>query len=149
MFRKKGRNLLQKEESVIRHAKKLEKIASFFNRKGIAVSVFVDPDKEEIRAALYAGISTIEIHTGQYSIAKTKREAGEEFRKIKESAEYALSEGLVVNVGHGLNYENTGRIADIKGINELNIGHSIISRAVFAGLYKAVKDMKSKIASYD
>ena len=64
-----------------------------------------------------------------------------EFKKIKDSAEYAMSKNMIVNAGHGLNYTNVKRIAGIEGINELNIGHSIIARAVFTGLPKAVKDM--------
>jgi pyridoxine 5'-phosphate synthase PdxJ len=68
-----------------------------------------------------------------------------EFNKIKKAAEYAMSNGLIVNAGHGLSYANVKRIANIRGINELNIGHSIVSKAVFTGLHKAVKDMKELI----
>ncbi len=131
--------------SVIKYEKKLALIAGLFNKKGIEVSVFIGPDKEEIRAAIYIGITTIEIHTGEYSLARDKKSMDREFKKIKDSTDYALSKGLVVNAGHGLNYANVKRIADIKGMNELNIGHTIISRAVFAGLSKAVKDMKALI----
>lgn len=131
--------------SVIKFEKRLTKITALFNEKGIDVSVFIGPDKDEIRSAIYIGISTIEIHTGEYSLAKDKKSIDREFKKIKDSAEYAISAGLIVNAGHGLNYANVKRIADIKGVHELNIGHSIISRAVFTGLYKAVKDMKALI----
>jgi pyridoxine 5-phosphate synthase len=91
------------------------------------------------------GVDIIEIHTGRYSLAKTRKEIEREYKNIKHAAEYAFSLGLVVNAGHGLNYTNVKRIASINGINELNIGHSIISRAVFTGLYKAVKEMKALI----
>lgn len=131
--------------SVIRHEKKLSRIAASFNNKGIDVSVFIDPDESEIRSAIYIGIGIIEIHTGSYSLALDKKARTKEFKKIKDSAEYAMSKGLIVNAGHGLNYTNVRQIANIKGINEFNIGHSIISRAVFAGLYKAVKDMKALV----
>ncbi len=133
--------------SVVRYEKKLSRITASFNNKGIDVSVFIDPDKSEIRSAIYIGIGIIEIHTGSYSLALDKKARAKEFKKIKDSAEYAMSKGLIVNAGHGLNYTNVKQIANIKGINELNIGHSIISRAVFTGLYKAVKDMKVLIAT--
>lgn len=129
--------------SVKKYEKKLAKIIELFYKKGIDVSVFIGPDISEIRSAVYIGIGIIEIHTGEYSLAGDRKSIDRKFRKIKDAAEYAVSEGLIVNAGHGLDYENVKRIADIKGINELNIGHSIISRAVFTGLYKAVKDMKS------
>ena len=128
--------------SVVKYEKKLARITELFREKGIDVSVFIGADKEEIRAAIYIGIGTIEIHTGEYSLAQDKKSMDREFKKIKNAAEYAMSKGLIVNAGHGLNYTNVKRIACIEGINELNIGHSIISRAVFTGLYSAVKEMK-------
>lgn len=128
--------------SVIKQHRKIEKAVNSLKDKGIAVSIFIDPDEKEIRAVKDIGVDIIEVHTGQYSLATTKKNIDREFRKIKRATEYALSLGLIVNAGHGLNYTNTKRIARIKGINELNIGHSIISRAVFADLYVAVKEMK-------
>jgi len=129
--------------SVIKYEKKLARITELFREKGIDVSVFIGTDKEEIRAAIYIGIGTIEIHTGEYSLAQDKKSMDREFKKIKNAVEYAMSKGLIVNAGHGLNYTNVRRIADIKDMNELNIGHSIISRAVFTGLRSAVKEMKA------
>ena len=129
--------------SVVKYEKKLARITGLFREKGIDVSVFIGTDKEEIRAAIYIGIGTIEIHTGEYSLAQDKKSMNREFKKIKSATEYATSKGLIVNAGHGLNYTNVKLIAGIKGINELNIGHSIISRALFTGLYSAVKEMKA------
>jgi len=131
--------------SVIKLEKKLSKIAALFKGRGVDVSVFIGPDIDEIRAAIYIGIGIIEIHTGEYSLAGDRRAMGREFMKIEGSAGFALSKKLIVNAGHGLNYENVRRIADIKAINELNIGHSIISKAISTGLYKAVKDMKALV----
>lgn len=128
--------------SVRKYEKELVKMTALFNKKGIDVSVFIGPDKSEIRSAVYIGIGIIEIHTGEYSLAVGKKSIVKEFNRIKDAAEYAISEGVIVNAGHGLDYSNVKMIADIKGINELNIGHSIMSRAVFTGLRKAVKDMK-------
>ncbi len=132
--------------SVIKFEKRLSGLVKLFNAKGIDVSVFIAPDKDEIRSSINIGIGTIEIHTGEYSLTRDKKSQGKEFDKIKNAALYAISKGLIVNAGHGLNYANVKRIAGIKGINELNIGHSIISRAVFTGLGKAVKDMKALIS---
>ena len=131
--------------SVMKHENKLTKIAGLFNKKGIDVSIFIDPDKDEISSAIYIGIGIIEIHTGSYSLAGDKGSQEKEFNKIKKAAEYAMSNGLIVNAGHGLSYANVKRIANIRGINELNIGHSIVSKAVFTGLHKAVKDMKELV----
>lgn len=128
--------------SVIKYEKTLGKILESFRKQGIDVSVFIDPDKDEIRRTIYIGIGIIEIHTGKYSLARDRKSMDMEFKRIKESTDYAMSLGLIVNAGHGLNYANVKRIACIKGINELNIGHSIISRALFTGLSKAVRDMK-------
>ena len=108
--------------------------------KGIKVSLFIEPDKVQIDAAKKMGAEYIEIHTGLY--ANTEGEArAKELNRIKEAAVYANSIGLIVNAGHGLNYTNTQSMVEIPYMHEFNIGHSIISRAVFTGLETAVKDM--------
>ena len=108
--------------------------------KGIKVSLFIEPDKVQIDAAKKMGAEYIEIHTGLY--ANTEGEAHiKELNRIKEAAVYAHSIGLIVNAGHGLNYTNTQSIVEIPYMHEFNIGHSIISRAVFTGIETAVKDM--------
>jgi pyridoxine 5-phosphate synthase len=131
--------------SVVKNMSKAGRAVEALAKKGIEVSIFIDPDEKEIKAVKNIGAGIIELHTGAYGLAITEKNIRKEYNKLKETAEYALSLGLIVNAGHGLNYENTAKIADIKGINELNIGHSIISRSVFTGLYKAVKDMKKLI----
>lgn len=108
--------------------------------KGIKVSLFIEPDKIQIDAAKKMGAEYIEIHTGLY--ANTEGEAqSQELNRIKEAAIYAHSLGLIVNAGHGLNYTNTQNMAAVPYMHEFNIGHSIISRAVFTGLEEAVKEM--------
>ena len=129
--------------SVLKNAKKIGRVVEGLRKKGIDVSIFIDPDEREISAAKDIGAGIIEIHTGRYSDAKTKKAVDCEFERIKRSCEFALNMGFIVNAGHGLNYANTKRVAAIRCINELNIGHSIISRAAFAGLYRAVRDMKA------
>ena len=131
--------------SVIKHKKKIAKAVESLKKSGIKVSIFIDPDKKEISAAKDIGVDVIEIHTGKYSLAKTKKMIEKEYMKIKDTADYALSLGFIVNAGHGLDYNNVSRIAGIKGINELNIGHSIMAQAVFIGLHNAVKNMRALI----
>ncbi len=109
---------------------------------GIEVSLFIDPDIKQIEAAVRCKAPTIEIHTGAYADAKTKEEEQSELQRIIEAAQFADQAGLIVNAGHGLNYQNTQAIARIPQINELNIGHGIIARAFFMGLENAVREMK-------
>lgn len=127
---------------VTKQKKKIADVVKALKKKKIEVSIFIDPCETEIRAAKNIGAEVIEIHTGQYSLVSAWKAVDKEFKKIENAVNLALSLGLVVNAGHGLNYSNAQRIANIKGLNELNIGHSIISRAIFSGLYNAVKDMK-------
>ncbi|MGM0630777.1 MAG: pyridoxine 5'-phosphate synthase [Pseudomonadota bacterium] len=109
---------------------------------GIQVSLFIDADHEQIDAAKNAGAPIIELHTGQYAEAETEQEKTRELARLMEAAEYAHSIGLQVNAGHGLHYHNTLEVAQIPQMVELNIGHSIIARAVLDGLDKAVRDMR-------
>ncbi|MHB1946751.1 MAG: pyridoxine 5'-phosphate synthase [Gammaproteobacteria bacterium] len=113
--------------------------------KGIEVSLFIDPDLEQIEAALRCKAPVIEIHTGQYADAKTQAESNAELHRIITAAQFAHQAGLVVNGGHGLNYQNVQPIARIPEMNELNIGHGIIARAIFMGLEGAVREMKRLI----
>ncbi|MDR3410621.1 MAG: pyridoxine 5'-phosphate synthase [Formivibrio sp.] len=108
---------------------------------GIRVSIFIDPDIEQIILAQRAGAPVIEIHTGRYADAETPSLQAAELQRVKMAAEYATSLGLIVNAGHGLNYHNVKAIAAIPQIRELNIGHAIIGHAVFVGLGQAVKEM--------
>lgn len=112
---------------------------------GIDVSLFIDPDFAQIEASLRAGAPTVELHTGRYAEAESDLERGDELNLIRSSAEYAHSAGLTVNAGHGLHYRNVQPIAAIAGMNELNIGHSIIAQAVFSGMTDAVREMRQLI----
>ncbi len=108
---------------------------------GIRVSLFIDPDLEQIEAAHRAGAPVIELHTGTYSDAAGGSQA-REFERLCAAAKFAARLGLVVNAGHGLNYHNVEPIAAIPEIVELNIGHAIVARSIMDGLAKAVRDMK-------
>ncbi len=107
----------------------------------VTVSLFIDADKAQIDAAKEVGAPVIELHTGHYADT-TGAEQAQEFERIKTMATYAHSIGLQVNAGHGLTLENTPEIARLPEVVELNIGHSIVARAVFVGLAQAVKEMK-------
>ncbi len=108
---------------------------------GISVSLFVDPNQEQIKAANKTGADYIEIHTGAYAEAFNTADMGHELEKIDTAIKLAAKIGLGINAGHGLNYVNIKPVASLGGIEEYNIGHSIISRAVLVGLDRAVKDM--------
>jgi pyridoxine 5-phosphate synthase len=108
---------------------------------GIRVSLFVDPEQAQLDAAKAAGAPVVELHTGRYADTEDDAEQ-EELERIRASARYASDIGLIVNAGHGLHYGNVGPIAGIETVAELNIGHAIVSRAVFDGLTAAVRDMK-------
>ncbi len=109
--------------------------------KKVIVSLFIDPVYKQIKAASDAGADYIEIHTGKYAETSTAKKRETEINRVKRAVKYARSLGLGVNAGHGLDYQNTRKIASIDGIEDLNTGHSIISRAVMVGLEKAVKEM--------
>ncbi|WP_341706457.1 pyridoxine 5'-phosphate synthase [Halopseudomonas sp.] len=111
---------------------------------GCEVSLFIDPDPRQIEAAKRLGAPVIELHTGHYADTDGA-EQQQALERIRESVNYARKLGLVVNAGHGLHYHNVQAIASIPGINELNIGHAIIARALFSGLAGAVRDMRQLI----
>jgi len=113
-----------------------------FHDKNITVSLFIDPDKKQIELSKKTGSDMIEIHTGKYCNLTLKNEIQDEINNISSCLNYAVGLGLIVNMGHGLDYKNILPILKMKKINEFNIGHSIISRAVFVGLERAVKEMK-------
>ena len=109
---------------------------------GVEVSLFIDPDKAQIDAAVKAGAPVVELHTGCYAEAKIPAQQRDELARIRTAAHYAHSAGLQVNAGHGLHFYNVAAICAIPEIVELNIGHSIIAQALFSGLAQTVKDLK-------
>ena len=108
---------------------------------GIRVSLFINPDREQLDAALAAGAPVVELHTGRYADTEGGAQ-DDELARIADAAKYGHDKGLVINAGHGLHYQNVQAIARIEEIVELNIGHAIIARAVFDGLPVAVSEMK-------
>jgi len=121
-----------------------ERIAAACQRlasAGIRASLFIDPDSEQLEAAAACAAPVVELHTGRYADT-TGAEQRRELGRIAQAVEIGQRLGLVVNAGHGLNYHNVQAVAELIGINELNIGHSIVSRAVMTGLPAAVAEMK-------
>ena len=112
---------------------------------GIRVSLFIDPEEEQIEASQKAGAEDIELHTGCYANAERGIQQDKEYERLVSAAEFANEHNLQVNAGHGLNYINTQRICGLPHLRELNIGHSIVSRAIFVGLTQAVQEMREII----
>ncbi len=114
---------------------------------GSEVSLFIDADPRQIEASKRVGAPAIELHTGRYADAHTPQEAAAELQRIREGVALGVSLGLIVNAGHGLHYHNVEPVAAIPGINELNIGHALVSHALFVGFKEAVREMKQLIQS--
>jgi pyridoxine 5-phosphate synthase len=129
--------------NVIADEKNIQQVCQRLAAVGTEVSLFIDPEHKQIEAAIRCGAPVIEIHTGQYADATTAAEREIELNRVIEAAQFAHQAGLIVNAGHGLNYQNTEAIACIPEINELNIGHGIVAHAIFVGLQNAVREMKN------
>jgi pyridoxine 5-phosphate synthase len=134
-----GLNLLS-NSSIVREA--IDKL----NEHGIEVSLFIDPDREQIEKAHALGVKAIELHTGKYALTKNAEQL-HELQRLTNAGLLATDLGLRLHAGHGLTYQNVIPIAQIPHMHELNIGHSIVSRAVFVGFQTAVKEMKDLIRS--
>lgn len=128
---------------VIRHFDAVRIATALCTAAGIRVSLFIDPDEQQLNAARAAGAPVVEIHTGKYADADSVPEREYELARIRQAAAHGHTLGLQVNAGHGLNYHNVQPIVAIPHIAELNIGHAIIAEAVFIGLDAAVKKMKA------
>jgi pyridoxine 5-phosphate synthase len=127
--------------NVLEHSARIGDAVTELGASGVRVSLFIDPDPEQIEAAQRAGAPVIELHTGTYADS-TGAARAREFERLSAGAKFAARLGLIVNAGHGLDYHNVGPIAAIPEIVELNIGHAIVARSIVDGLAKAVRDMK-------
>ncbi|STX29336.1 Pyridoxal phosphate biosynthetic protein pdxJ [Legionella beliardensis] len=130
-----GLDVIGNFELITRAVKRLQAFDS-------EVSLFIDPDVDQIEAAVATGAPVIEIHTGAYADAPTATSRLEELKRVNVAARHAAKLGLIVNAGHGLNYQNVKPIAAIQELHELNIGHAIVARALFTGLKDAVRHMR-------
>lgn len=131
--------------NVVTQEEKIKAVCNELKSAGILVSLFIDPEIEQIDATIRCGAPIIEIHTGDYANAVTPKEKAETLSRIKVAALYAQQKKLQVNAGHGLHYQNVGDIAAIEGMKELNIGHAIVAEAIFSGIKNAVAEMKRVI----
>jgi len=125
--------------------KKVAEAVKVLCAAGIAVSLFIDADPKQIRAAAETGAPFIEMHTGRYAEARSEKDIAKTMLQLQEGAALAQKLGLRVNAGHGLNYRNVAPVAIIPGMEELNIGHAIVARAIFTGMREAVREMKLAI----
>ena len=128
---------------VLGHFTKVKAAVKKLSDAGIRVSLFIAPDLAQIEASKKAGAPVIELHTGTFADAETDASKAKELARIKQAVTHALDLGLVVNAGHGLHYHNVHEIAQIAGLEELNIGHAIVAHALFVGWDNAVAEMKS------
>ncbi len=127
--------------NVVSKGKSLERLIGGLKREGIVVSLFIDPRPAQIRASAEVGAQAVELHTGEYANAGTEEQSKQELKKLVDGVKRVKELKLRVHAGHGLTYQNAGNVAAIEEIEELNIGHTIISRAVMVGLDKAVREM--------
>jgi pyridoxine 5-phosphate synthase len=132
---------------VVKNFQRVKEVVEKLSAGGIQVSLFIDPEPEQVEASKKAGVSLIEFHTGKYAeVFNADEDASKELETLKEMTALGIKNGLTVCAGHGLNYKNVTPVARIENMYELNIGHSIISRAVFSGIASAAKEMKELIS---
>ena len=133
---------------VLAQRKELEATIKRLQLAGIRVSLFIDPTLETVDTAAELGVEMVELHTGKLANAFTEKIQKEELEKLRAAARAASESHLQVNAGHGINYKNIALIHQIPNLTELNIGHSIVSRAISVGLEAAVKEMLTAMANY-
>ncbi|SRR6266545_2477066 len=126
----------------------LEKVVHGLSSAGIGVSLFIDPEPAVIEASARLGVGTVELHTGDYCLAPLRSgEAVKQLQRLERAARAAMDAGLRLGAGHGLDYANVGPVAALRGIEELNIGHGLVARAVLIGIGAAVTEMRAAIAA--
>ncbi|MCC6511159.1 MAG: pyridoxine 5'-phosphate synthase [Pirellulaceae bacterium] len=129
---------------VVADPERVKRAVEQLRQCGIEVSLFIDPDQRQIEASRAIGVTMIELHTGSYALARGRAQQ-DELARLIEAGKLCCEAGMQLHAGHGLNYHNVGAVAAIDHMDELNIGHSIIARAVFVGISQAVADMKRLI----
>lgn len=125
----------------VKYKKRLAEVVKRMHKKGILVSAFIAPDKDHIAASAQAGCDAVELHTGRYANAGTQNAIKKALTQLTVGKDFAVENNLIVHAGHGLTYRNIAGVAGIKDLCELNIGHSIIARAVFVGIRQATIEM--------
>ncbi len=125
----------------VKYKKRLAQVVRQMHKKGVLVSTFIAPDKDQITASAQTGCDAVELHTGMYANAKGHRAIDKRLKELAAAKDFAIENNLIVHAGHGLTYRNIGPVAQIKGLCEFNIGHSIVARAVFVGIRQATAQM--------
>jgi len=128
---------------VIGQRDRVQEAVARCHEAGLEVSLFIDPDPAQVEASAALGVRAVELHTGRYADAVNEADRLRELSALTQAGQAAVARGLALHAGHGLNYQNVGPVARLEKIAELNIGHSIVSRAVFVGLERAVREMKA------
>ena len=130
---------------VVRHRDKVQRVTDAMNAAGIKTSLFIDAEERQITLSARVGAPWVELHTGAYANAYHGPARAAEFKQLSVGAARAHELGLVVNAGHGINYVNIAEVRTVPHLHELNIGHSLISRALFTGIEEAVREMKARM----
>ena len=134
---------------VVSHYDRVKECVDQLLAAGIEVSLFIDPDEQQIATSKKLGVHAIELHTGRYADALNEKQQASELKTLIAAGEAALNEKLLLHMGHGLTYRNVIPVASIDGVSELNIGHSIVARAVMVGFQQAVQEMKALVNHHD
>jgi pyridoxine 5-phosphate synthase len=127
---------------LLREPDRIASVVQRLNDAGVVTSAFIDPDEKQVAAAQQQGFDAVELHTGEYANAPDEEARVEQLHRLEMAGQWVRERGLWLHAGHGLNYRNVGPVARITNMRELNIGHAIVSRAVFVGLRAAVREMK-------
>ncbi|MFH1303823.1 MAG: pyridoxine 5'-phosphate synthase [Planctomycetota bacterium] len=130
---------------VIANLERVKSCVAQLQEAGIEVSLFIDPDLDQIAASKNLGVHGVELHTGRYADATSAEAQQREYETLLRASQFTIEQGLKLHMGHGLTYRNVAKIAAIPNVSELNIGHSIISRAVLVGMEQAVREMKALV----
>ena len=131
---------------LLQNSDRIQRCVSRLLEAGIEVSLFIDPEPTQIEAADALNVHAVELHTGCYAEAKSAEDVSRELERLLIASEEALERDLLLHMGHGLTYRNVEPVAEIPGVSELNIGHSIIARSMFVGIEAAVREMKALVS---
>jgi len=131
---------------LLTHPKRIAEAVKRLRAAGISISLFLDPDPRQIEAAEKLGADAVELHTGEYALADDDKEQAAQLAKLAAAGSQIRSQGMTLHAGHGLTYRNVKPVAEIEGMFELNIGHSIVARAIMVGFEQAVREMKRLVS---
>jgi pyridoxine 5-phosphate synthase len=131
---------------VLHHRDRVAEAIARCRDAGIEIALFIDPDVSQVEASATLGAEAVELHTGRYASAKSSRDRAKELEALRAAGDACVLGGMALHAGHGLNYHNVFPVAQLPQMAELNIGHSIVSRALFVGFERAVREMKACLA---